>query len=198
MSQQYQPTGQQSGQTTQPYGQQAGQGTTQGMSQMGQGQTTGQQPTGQTMGQQPTQGMGQSMGGQFQATLPTEFRTALEDFAKVTQIAEWCADRCIEEGPQMAECARACEDLADLAELNEKMIARDSPFGPELAETFIRVATEGLPELRHHQQRHPHVAETVATIDRAINSCSALLESGGQAGPMQQRGGTQGGQMGQY
>jgi hypothetical protein len=128
------------------------------------------------MGQQ-TQGMGQQqLGGGFHATLPTEFRTALEDFAKVTQIAEWCADKCIEEGPQMAECARACEDLADLAELNEKLIARDSIFGPQVAEAYLQVTQQALPILQQFEQS-PHVGETLSAVTRSIDSIEYLLST---------------------
>jgi hypothetical protein len=170
MSQQYQNTGRQTGQTAQPYGQGSQQfQPTQGTSGMG-------QPTGQSMGQQ-TQGMGQQqLGGGFHATLPTEFRTALEDFAKVTQIAEWCADKCIEEGPQMAECARACEDLADLAELNEKLIARDSIFGPQVAEAYLQVTQQALPILQQFEQS-PHVGETLSAVTRSIDSIEYLLST---------------------
>ena len=180
MSQQYQPTGRQMGQTSQPYG-----GSSQQFQPTGQGQSMGQQ------GQQSpgmSQGMGQQQqGSQFHATLPIEFRTAMEDFAKVTQIAEWCADKCIEH-QGMAECARACEDLADLAELNEKMIARDSVFGPQVAEAYLMVAQQALPILRQFEQS-PHVSETLSAVTRSLDSIEQLLSTIGYQPTTQSGGG---------
>ncbi|MCU4972367.1 hypothetical protein OB955_06405 [Halobacteria archaeon AArc-m2/3/4] len=109
-----------------------------------------------------------------------ELRLLLEDFDEVTHVTEWCATQCSAAGPELADCARICADIAELAELNEKLIARDSMFGPEVADLFVRVATDGLPELQRHQHHHPHVAETVATIERTINSCTSVLEMGGR------------------
>ena len=142
------------------------------------------QMQGQTQIQGQQQGRGPGM--MFEDHLTNELRIALEDFNDVTHVAEWCAVRCAREGPQLADCARVCEDIAELAELNEKLIARDSMFGPEIAETFVRVAQQGLPEIQQHQQAHPHVTETISVINRAIDSCNTLLQMGTR--PTQQMG----------
>lgn len=186
MSQQYQPTGQQTGQYGQPSKQ---------FQQTGRGQ-----PMGKQQGQQSpatSQGMGQQQGSQFHTTLPIEFRTAIEDFATVTQTAEWCADKCIEQ-PGMAECARACEDLADLADLNEKLIARDSVFGPQVAEAYLKIAQQTLPILRQYEQSPP-VSETLVEVTRSLDSAvtqsldsvEKLLSTIGYQ-PTMQTGGTMG------
>ncbi|WP_276254937.1 hypothetical protein [Halomontanus rarus] len=139
------------------------------------------QRTGSHHGQQPQQMQTQQPATRFDDHFTDELRLLLEDFDEVTHVAEWCATQCSAAGPELADCARICADIAELAELNEKLIARDSMFGPEVADLFVRVATEGLPELERHQQRHPHVVETIATIERTINSCTAVLEMGGQS-----------------
>lgn len=135
---------------------------------------------GQQIGQQgPPQRytpMGQQVGQQFLSSLPPEFRTALDSFSRVSETAEWCADKCIEHGPQLAECARACEDLADLAELNERMIARDSAFGPQIADAYLAVAQRAIPILQRHQQI-PHVNETHSIVGQSLDSASQLLSS---------------------
>ncbi|WP_255681780.1 hypothetical protein [Natrinema sp. SYSU A 869] len=129
-----------------------------------------QQPSGQGMAGQGIQGR-QS----FENHLTNELRIALEDFTELSHIAEWCAKMCASEGPQLATCAAICRDIAELAEFNEKLIARDSMFGPEIVDTFVRIAEESLPELQQFQQ-HPHVAETISAIDRTIDSSLTLLE----------------------
>lgn len=155
--------------------------------QRGPQETSGQQMTGQGMGGQRAQGR-QS----FENHLTNELRIALEDFTDLSHIADWCAKMCASEGPQLATCAAICRDIAELAEFNEKLIARDSMFGPEIADTFVRIATESLPELQQFQQ-HPHVAETISAIDRTIDSCTTLLEmvGGGQQMGSQQTSGQQ-------
>ena len=59
-----------------------------------------------------------------------------EDCAEIclqaAEIAEWCADECIG-SPEMAECARQCRDVADLATLHARFMARDSQWSDGLA-----------------------------------------------------------------
>lgn len=171
------------------YGGQGGQPQSKGGSQaMGTSQRM-QQPMGQSQGiggQMGTQTgtshqtTHQQVGTQFESELTPELNKALEAFDRVVEIASWCADKCIEMGPEMAECARLCEDLSELAELNEKLIARDSINGPEIAEAYLRVAQQGIPILQQFQQS-PHVQETLQAVDQSINSTNKLLTSiGGQ------------------
>lgn len=117
----------------------------------------------------------QQVGQQFESELTPELNEALEAFDRVVEVASWCADKCIESGPQMAKCARLCLDLAEIAELNEKLIARDSINGPEVAETFLRIAHQGIPILQ--QQQMPHVQETLQTVSYAIDTTERLLNS---------------------
>ena len=180
MTQQYQqPTG--------SFGQQSygGQGSYQQPQSGGMG---GQQMGTQQFGQQTGsshQTTHQKVGKQFESELTPELNEALEAFDRVVEISSWCADKCIEMGPQMADCARLCDDLSELAELNEKLIARDSINGPEIAEAFLRVAQQGMPILQQHQQT-PHVQETLQAVDQAINSTNKLLSSIGGVQQAQQ------------
>jgi hypothetical protein len=164
------------------YGGQMGQRT-----QMGQrgGRTGRQTQTSRRFGRQSGRShrtTHEKVGQQFESELTDELNEALESFDRVVEIAEWCADKCIETGPQMAECARLCEDLSDVASVNEKFIARDSINGPEMAEAFLRVAQQGLPVLEEHQQT-PHVQETYQAVTQAMDATERLLNSiGGQQG----------------
>ncbi len=137
-----------------------------------------------------TQQRGQQMqrrGGTFEDQLPGEMRVALEDFEKAAEVCDWCADECIDEGPEMAECIRLCRDVADLGTLNAKLIARDSVFGPELAEVFAHAAEECADECMRHE--HAHCQECASVLSRAVDSTYRLLDQiqTGQT-PVQQSG----------
>lgn len=184
-------------------GQMGGQqpGSQVGGSQMPTGGQMGPQQSGQMgpqqSGQMGPQQSGQShrtthdkVGRQFEAEMTPELNEALESFDRVVEISEWCADKCIESGPEMAECARLCEDLADLASLNEKLIARDSINGPEVAEAFLTVAHQGMPILQQHQQTY-HVRETLEAVQQSIDATNRLLSSIGGGQQMDQPMGIQ-------
>ncbi|MFB9806194.1 four-helix bundle copper-binding protein [Haladaptatus pallidirubidus] len=154
-----------------PHGQQYGQPQRQGQmqgQQYGQSEQQGHQGMGQR-GQQMTQQI-----GQFEDQLPGEMRIALEDFEKAAKVCDWCADQCIDEGPQMADCIRLCRDVADLGTLNAKLISRDSVFGPEVAEVFANAAEECANECRRHQ--HTHCQECATVLSRAVDSTYRLLD----------------------
>ncbi len=182
---------QQGGQTStgqRGIGQQGGQGGGQQYGQQGVGGGMSQQggQMSQQSGQMTQQG-GQQMtqqGGQFEDQLPGEMRIALEDFEKAAQVCDWCADQCIDEGPQMAECIRLCRDVADLGTLNAQLIARDSVFGPELAEVFAHAAEECADECMRHP--HAHCQECASVLSRAVDSTYRLLDQiqTGQTGQM--------------
>lgn len=196
--QQYQPGGQQ----YQPGGQQQYQpGGQQGSAGGGQQryQSSGQQPAVQPGGQQGLRTGGQrgsqieageapqSPAGEFESSLTSDMRLALHDFVQAATVCEWCADRCITEGPEMAECIRLCRDVADLALQNVQFMARDSPFGPEIAETFAIAAEECADECARHSQ--PHCQECANELRRAVDSTWRMLESfeRQQAGAAQQQ-----------
>lgn len=189
-------------QESQPeYGQQGTEYGQQGIGQqMGQQGQTGGRQMGQTGGQQMGQTGGQQLtqpGGQFDDQLPGEMRVALEDFEKAAKVCDWCADKCIDEGPQMAECIRLCRDVSDLGTLNTKLIARDSVFGPELAEVFANAAEECASECMRHQ--NPHCQECASVLSRAVDSTYRLLDQlqTMEQGTTTQQGGTQQGIPGQ-
>lgn len=143
-------------------------------------QQIGQQP--QQVGQQPQQVSQRPASPslqQYEKTLPSEFRVALHDFNTVAEVADWCRDQCLDKGTQMATVTRTLEDLRDVAELNERLVAHDSAYGPPVAEAFLNIARQSIPELQQHQQ-DPAVADTIPVVERAIESTEKLLYSVGR------------------
>lgn len=162
-------------------------------SQMGGGQSRmsgGQQGTQQTgtqsqMGGQQHQ-MGGGQGGQsFEDYLTGDERLVLHDVVKATHTAAWCADLCIDEGPQMASCIRLCEDVEELGSVTQEFIARDSVFAPHVVETLIEVAEECAMECEQHQ--HPHCQENASVLRKLVQSGTEYLQ--GQSGGGQMGGG---------
>lgn len=116
--------------------------------------------------------------------LTDEMRVALHDFVQSVTVCEWCADRCIDEGPEMSECLRLCRDVADLAALNVQLIARDSIFGPEAAEVFANAAEACAQECA--QYPHRHCQECADVLSRAVESTRNMLASFTQTGQQMQ------------
>jgi hypothetical protein len=140
-----------------------------GGQQMGGQQMGGQQAGGQQMvGQQPR-------GARFEDKLNDQMRLALDDFYEAAKVTEWCADQCIDLGPEMADCIRLCRDVADLATLNIKFMSRDSAYGADLAETFAIVAEDCATECAQHS--HDHCQECASVLSRAVDSTYKMLDS---------------------
>ncbi|WP_435154956.1 hypothetical protein [Haladaptatus sp. DFWS20] len=210
MAQQYQQP--QAQQYQQPEGQQYQQPQDQrtvGQQPQRQQQPTGGQfgGTGQQTGGQQGQQIGQQSGQQqvyaYDEMLPNDMRTALHDFSHLKKSCEWAAEQVHGQMPGETEIPRTLEDLAEIAELNEKLIVRDSRHGPEVAQTFLTVAQDDLQQLQQVAQQQPILTTVVSDLQRAINSTTQLLGSigqqvGGQQSIGQQSGGQQSGgqQMG--
>jgi hypothetical protein len=111
----------------------------------------------------------------LEEALSGEMRLALHDFVQSAIVCEWCADQCLDEEDGMTECIRLCRDVADLAIQNVRFIARDSAFGPEVAETFAYAAEECADECARHQNEHCQACAT--TLRQAVDSTWQLLGS---------------------
>lgn len=177
--------GEMQGQSSQQGGQmgQQGQMSSQAYQQQPQQGQFGQQ--GGTIGREQSSQQGGKMGQTLEDAISSEMRLTLQDFVEAAEACEWCADQCIDEGPEMAECIRLCRDVADLALQNVRFVARDSIFGPELAETFAHAAEECAQECARH--RHEHCQECASVLQRAAKSTHQMLDSIGQGqGQVQQ------------
>lgn len=152
----------------------------------------GQQTMGGGGGQQTIGGGGsqQTMGGtpvvQFDEFLPSEIRTPLHDFSRLKKSAEWAAEQSHHTVPQDVYLSRILEDIADVAELNEKLLVRESHFVIHEGQAFLNMAQETLTTLQNYSQE-PFIPAIISDLQRTINSTYELLEwyeQGGQ-GTMQ-------------
>lgn len=164
------------------------------------GQQGSQQFSGQQGATQSQFGGGQQMGGGQQHAqtlddyLTGDERLLLHDVVTATHTSAWCADLCIDEGPQMATCIRLCEDIEELGSVTQEFIARDSVFTPHVVETLVEAARECAMECERHQA--PHCQENASVLHKLVQSGTEYLRetSGGQSGSggqQQRTGGAQ-------
>lgn len=145
--------------------------------------TTGPQSVGGQVQQSPPGQQGQQIGGTLDQALSPEMQQSLQQFFEASKACEWCAERCIDEGPQMSECIRLCRDVADIASMNARFISRDSVFGPELAQLFIQTAEECAQECSRHS--HEHCQQCARSLTRAIQTTQNMLNSFQSVGTQQ-------------
>lgn len=137
----------------------------------------GQQMGGQQTGRQRMAPSG-APGVRLDDNLTSEMRFALYDAHEAVKTCEWCADQCLGDS-QMEQCARLCRDVADIGALMEHLIARDSIFLPEIAETFLESAEECAMECERHE--HAHCQECATELRQAIESTDWMLQTMGQS-----------------
>ena len=93
-------------------------------------------------------------------TLNDEQRECLENCFEATEVCEWCADECLGD-PDMEECARLCRDVADVASLHARFMARDSRYSGSLAETCAELCEACADECDSHDAHHCQVCADV-------------------------------------
>lgn len=187
-----QPTTGQFGATTvqQPMGDPAGTVATQQLPQAGQQPTSYAGAFGvgpQAAVPQQQFGGGMATGGQltsqptelypeaFADHLTEEARECLDDCIDVSQVAAWSADRCIEQGPQYAQCARLCNETATLGSVAAEFLAKDAIGLPAVIDAYVETAEQAVEELSKFDTVHTNEAEMV--IDRSIDSSIRALET---------------------
>nr|WP_233341106.1 four-helix bundle copper-binding protein [Haloprofundus sp. MHR1] len=105
--------------------------------------------------------------------LDDEERECVELCNEATEVCEWCADECAGEGEEMARCLRLCRDVADIASLHARFMARDSNYSTELAEVNAGVAEECAEECDRHDAEHCQVCADV--LRECAESCRNLI-----------------------
>lgn len=198
-SQRYRPMGQQYQQgTRQPQTQQSERQPDQQPMQQQHRQATQQQP----MQQQPMQQQhrqaeqfGQQIRQRYEESVPSEVRLAVDDLEKVSTTAEWAKVKAVQRG--LPRVATACDDIQELAELQKKLIIRQSPVSHTIGQCSVQAIQESLQEL----QQHIGEPEVQATIENAKQSLGTIekglsaLQTTGTHQFGQQVGGQQSGQQ---
>jgi len=87
---------------------------------------------------------------------------------------EWCADECLGD-EEMEECARLCRDVADIASLHARFMARNSNYSKQLAEACAGACEECAEECERHDAEHCQVCAEVLT--ECAESCRNMMSA---------------------
>ncbi len=107
--------------------------------------------------------------------LSDEERDCLENCFEAAEVCEWCADECAGEGEEMAECLRLCRDVADVATLHARFMARDSAYSGHLAETCAEACEACADECDQHDAEHCQVCADV--LRECAESCRTMASA---------------------
>ncbi|XVH32121.1 four-helix bundle copper-binding protein [Haloferacaceae archaeon DSL9] len=104
--------------------------------------------------------------------LDDEMQNCLDNCLEAAQACEWCADACAGEGEEMADCIRLCRDVADIATLHARFIARDSAFESDLAGVCADACEECADECEQHDHDHCQVCAEV--LRECAETCRSM------------------------
>ncbi|QRV14939.1 four-helix bundle copper-binding protein [Haloterrigena salifodinae] len=90
-----------------------------------------------------------------------EMQECIDNCFEAAQACEWCADECVGEGEEMANCLRLCRDVADLTTMHARFMARNSNYSAELAEACAGACEECAEECERHDDDHCQVCADV-------------------------------------
>ena len=92
--------------------------------------------------------------------LSDDERECIEICTEASEVCEWCADECLGD-EEMEGCARLCRDVADIASLHARFMARDSAYSDDLASICADVCDECADECESHDADHCQVCAEV-------------------------------------
>jgi hypothetical protein len=92
--------------------------------------------------------------------LSDDQRECLENCTEAAAVCEWCADECLGDA-EMEACARLCRDVADLASMHARFMARDSDYSGQLAAACADACEDCADECSQHDAEHCQVCADV-------------------------------------
>jgi hypothetical protein len=105
--------------------------------------------------------------------LNDEERDCIENCNEAAEVCEWCADECLG-SEEMEECARLCRDVADIASLHARFMARGSSYSKHLAQACAEACKDCAAECERHDAEHCQVCAEV--LRECAESCRRMAE----------------------
>ena len=99
----------------------------------------------------------------------------IDNCFEAAQACEWCADECADLDDDMAGCIRLCRDVADVATLHARLMARDSAVESDLARTCAELCEECADECAAHD--HDHCRTCADVLRECAESCRTVTSS---------------------
>lgn len=105
-----------------------------------------------------------------------EMAECIDNCFESAQACEWCATACTRMGEEeMARCIELCRDAADVTTLHARMMARDSDYSNDLAETCAELCEACADECEQHDEDH---CQTCASVLReCAESCRNMASA---------------------
>ena len=100
----------------------------------------------------------------------------IDNCLAAAQACEWCATACVrEDDADMERCIELCRDVADLTTLHARLMARDSDYSSDLAETCADLCEACADECEQHDTEH---CQTCAEVVReCADSCRDMASA---------------------
>ena len=103
--------------------------------------------------------------------LSEDEQDCIEICNEAAQVCEWCADECLG-NDEMEECARLCRDVADVASLHARFMARDSDYSGDLAAVCADACEACADECDQHD--HDHCRTCARVLRECAETCRAM------------------------
>ncbi|MFA9417306.1 four-helix bundle copper-binding protein [Natrinema sp. HArc-T2] len=101
-----------------------------------------------------------------------QMQACIDDCLEAAQVCEWCADASADDGEEMARCIRLCRDVADIASLHARFMARNSGYHDELGELCADLCEECAEECEQHD--HDHCQACAEILPECAESCREM------------------------
>ena len=104
----------------------------------------------------------------------SEICACIDYCSEAAQACELCADACAEADAEMARCLRLCRDVADLASMHARFLARESEFHTTQAALVADAAEACRDECAQFDVDHCQTCAEV--LEPCIESCRAMAQ----------------------
>ncbi|RZV11767.1 hypothetical protein BDK88_0648 [Natrinema hispanicum] len=101
-----------------------------------------------------------------------QMQACIDHCLEAAQVCEWCADASADDGEEMARCIRLCRDVADIASLHARFMARNSGYHDELGELCADLCEECAEECEQHD--HDHCQACAEILPKCAESCREM------------------------
>ncbi|AWB28323.1 four-helix bundle copper-binding protein [Halococcoides cellulosivorans] len=115
--------------------------------------------------------MALSESGSSSDHLNDDERDCIDLCTEAATLCEWCADECLGDA-EMEDCARLCRDVADIASLHARLLARNSTSSSQIATICADLSETCAEECAQHDADHCQACAEL--LPEAAESCRQM------------------------